>query len=71
MARQLCCRNPHLGLCHYALVAVVLWSCSNAKQGEVVYANYWLEFSQHKLTGQLKIHYADFSHFYKAYSYAY
>ena len=51
--------NPHLGLCHYALMAVVLWPCSNAKQGEIiVYANYWLE---HKLTDQLKIQNVDFS----------
>ena len=26
-----------------------------------MYANYWLEFIQHKLTDQLKTHYADFS----------
>ena len=40
------------------------WCCGHVqtqKQGEVVYANYWLEFSQHKLTDQLKTHYADIS----------
>ena len=44
--------NPHLGLCHYALMAVVLWPCLDAKREIIVYANYWLE---HKLTDQLKI----------------
>ena len=58
MVRQLCCCKPTPGsvsLCSHGRGAVAMF------RYKIVYANYWLEFSQHKLTGQLKIHYAEFS----------
>ena len=55
MVRQLCCHKPTPGsvsLCSHGRDAVVMFKY------KTVYA---MEFSQHKLTGQLKIHYAEFS----------
>ena len=50
-----CAATNHTWVCSHGHGAVVMFKY------KTVYANYWLEFSQHKLTGQLKIHYAEFS----------
>ena len=42
-----------------ASVLLCSWYCGHIQNEEVAYANYWLEFSQRKLIGQFKTHYAN------------